>query len=309
VVSFVGDLFAQLNEQQRAAIADMLLLSHSKALFPYSESAYDGYGPLALAVTTRHAAWSANLVVLAVLAAGEVTGTQLFPHESDPGGAWRDEALLWRSQLNGYGWHGLYQTIALRHVWDGQRREVRLWRNDGTFIPEDPDICWSDGIPPGAEARKGILIHNSFTMRRRINFATALAESIMVHDLTPLLSSFPAVANVFVALDNGKMVSAAHALLAALYAPYQEDAPDVSVYQDLACVARKLTQEPSVTDNDAYLKAALGVLISAVEQGRVPSAVLEPFAESADHAITKDAKLAELLTKLGALLSSHGKNN
>jgi hypothetical protein len=169
--------------------------------------------------------------------------------------------------------------------------------------------AWIISPSTGAEARKGILIHNSSTMRRRINFATALAESIMAHAITPLLSSFPAVANVFVALDNGKMVSATQALLVALYAPYQGDIPDASVYRDLAYVARKLTQEPSVEDNNAYLKATLGLLISAVEQGRAPSAVLESLAESAYRTITGDAELAELLTNLDVLLSSHGQSN
>ena len=78
VVAFVHDLFDQLDTQQRATIADLLLRLHIRALFPCGESAFSRYEPLALTVTARHAAWSANLFVLAVLAAGEVTGTQLF---------------------------------------------------------------------------------------------------------------------------------------------------------------------------------------------------------------------------------------
>ena len=81
VVAFLGDLFDQLDTQQRAAIAEVLLQLHNLALFRHDESAYSHYEPLALPVTTRHAAWSANLVVLAVLAAGEITGSQLFPLE------------------------------------------------------------------------------------------------------------------------------------------------------------------------------------------------------------------------------------
>lgn len=305
IVNFVGDLFDQLNEQQRTAVADRLLLLHSRALYAYGESAYDSYEPLTLTVIARHAAWSANLVVLAVLAAGEITGMQLFPHESDLSAAWRNEATIWRAQLSGYGLEGIYRVIALSHIWDGERREVRLWRDDGTFIPEPPDIRWAYNIPPGADVGKGILIHNSSVMQRRTNFTTIRSENTMRHALAPLLSSFPAVANVFVVLDNDKVVSATHALLAALYAPYQEDSPDESVYQDLARVACKVTLDPSLERNNPYLKAALGILISAVEQGRASPSALEPLEELTSDAIRQDSKLTGLIVRLNELLSGH----
>ena len=93
VVAFLGDLFDQLDKRQRAAIAEILLRLHNLALFSQDESAYSNYEPLAVSVITRHAAWSANLVVLAVLAAGEITGSQLFPKEPNTQLAWRAEAL------------------------------------------------------------------------------------------------------------------------------------------------------------------------------------------------------------------------
>jgi hypothetical protein len=222
VIAFVGDLLAQLDVQQRTSVADLILQLHRRALFSFPESAYSGYEPLELTVTTRHAAWSANLVALAVLAAGEITGTQLFPQEPDPGWAWRNEVMIWRSQLAGYGWEGLFRTIALNRIWDGQRRDILLWRNDGTFVPEAPNIFWTHDIPPGSEARKEIFNdqgQQSITIQYRANFAAAMSENNMVHSLAPLTSSFPAVANVFVVLDDEYVVSATHALLAALYAP------------------------------------------------------------------------------------------
>lgn len=153
VVSFIGDLLDQLDAQQRAAIVEFLLLLHNRALFPHDEPAYSGYQPLPLTVIARHAAWSANLVLLAVFAAEEVTGRQLFPQEQDPGAAWRNEAMLWRSQLAGYGWEGLFEAIALDRGWSDRRREVRLSRNDGTFAPKAPDVNWNFSIKPTAETQ------------------------------------------------------------------------------------------------------------------------------------------------------------
>ena len=305
VVAFIGDLFDQLDAQQRSAIAEILLRLHERALFLHGESAYGSYEPLVLPVTARHAAWSANLVVLAVLASGEITGSRLFPHEPDPGEAWRHETLIWRSQLAGYGWVGLHETIAMDRMWDGRKRDFRLWRNDGTFVPEFPDIYWIYNIPPDPEARKGIFMsqsHNSLMMRRKVNFVANLAEDTLAHGLLPLTSSFPTIANAFVVLDDERVVSAAHALLSALYAPYQDDnTTKDSVYTDLAYVACKLAQAPNVEHGTSYLKAALSVLLSAVEQGTASPRSLEPLAGVANTPVSGDAKLTELLIRLADL--------
>jgi len=224
VVVFLGDLLDQLDTTQRAAIAEILLQLHNLALFRYDEPSYSHYEPLALPVTARHAAWSANLVVLAVLAAGEITGSQLFPLEPDAQLAWRAEALIWRSQLGGYGWEGLHETIAFHRVWDGRRKEFRLSRTDGTFMPEALDMSWIFNVLPDPGVRKEIFSsppHNSLMTQRKINFASN-SEDIMAHGLAPLVSSFPTTANVFVVLDDERVVSAVHALISALSAPYHE---------------------------------------------------------------------------------------
>ena len=309
VVAFLGDLFDELDTRQRAAIAEMLLRLHNRALYRRDESAYSRYEPLALTVTTRHAAWSANLVVLAVLAAGEVTGTQLFPQEPDLARAWRREALIWRSQLAGYGWEGLHETIALNREWKGQQKEIRLSRINGTFMPEAPDMFWTFNVPRDPEARKEIYsspTHSSFMTQRKINFVCNNSEDTLAHGLAPLVSPFPTTANVLVVLDDERIVSAVHALISALCAPYQEGHLRVSVYLDLAQVARKLMQAPNAAPDASYLKMALGVLISAVEQGTAPPASLIPIAELIDDTITQDPKLTELLAQVDSLLSGHG---
>ena len=291
--------------QQREAIAEILLRLHNLALFRQDESVYSHYEPLAVSVITRHAAWSANLVVLAVLAAGEITGSQLFPQETNTQLAWRAEALIWRSQLGGYGWEGLHETIAFHRVRDGRRKEFRLTRNDGAFMPEALDMSWTFDLLLDLRAHKEIFsspAHNSLMTQRKINFASNMSEDIMAHGLAPLVSSFPTTANVFVILDDERVVSAVHALIAALSAPYREGALRKSVYLDLAQVTRKLMESSNVAQDAPYLKMALGVLISAVDQGIVSSASVGLIAGSINKIPTEDAKLAELLARLDRLL-------
>ncbi len=306
VVDFLGDLLDQLDKPQRAAITEILLRLHTLALFRQGESKYSSYEPLQMSTVTRHAAWSANLVVLAVLVAGEITGNQLFPQASNPQLSWRAEALIWRSQLSGYGWEGLHETIAFHRVWDGQRKAFRLTRIDGTFTPEALDMFWAFNIAPDAREYTEFFsspAHNSLMTQRKINFTSNMSEDIMTHGLAPLLTTFPTTANSFVMLDDGRAVSAVNALIAALCAPYREGALEESVYLDLATVTRKIMEASNVTQDAPYLKMALGVLISAVSQGAVSPRSIGPIVGSIGKMAARDAKLAELMLRLDGLLS------
>jgi len=310
VVAFLGDLVDRLDAPQRPVLTDLLLRLHAQALYPRTESAYGEYQPLALTVTARHAAWSTNLAVLAVLAGRQITGAQLFPREPDPAVAWRNQAMMWRSQLSNDEWFGLHETIALERVWEGQRRGIRLWRHDGTFTASATDIYWTYNIPPGHPDRKGIFAwvgHSPRVLQRKTNFKCGKSDDIMNHALLPLGASFPTVANVFVILEPDRPVSATNALLAALVAPYDNDSPAGPAYLDLARVTHELAQASNVDrDYDAYLKTALAVLISAVEQGAAPPASLQPFAETMDGANPGDAQLRALRTRMERLLLDHG---
>ena len=128
----------------------------------------------------------------------------------------------------------------------------------------------------------------------------------MAHGLAPLVSSFPTTANVFVILDDERVVSAVHALIAALSAPYREGTLRELVYLDLAQVTRKLMESSNVAQDAPYLKMALGALISAVDQGIVSSASVGLIVGSISKIPTEDAKLAELLARLDRLLSDYG---
>ena len=126
----------------------------------------------------------------------------------------------------------------------------------------------------------------------------------MLHSLGPSISSFPTTANFFVVLDDQRAVSAIHALLSAFWAPYQESAPTDSTYLDLAQVARKIAQAPNAEEHYPYLKAALNVLISAVQQGVALPPSLQPLAGLINDIKTEDAKLTKLLARLDTLVSS-----
>ena len=305
VVAFLGDLLDRLDASQRQVLADLLLRLHSRALYPRTDSAYNGYQPLGLTVTARHAAWSANLVVLAVLTAGQITGSQLFPRDADPSIPWRNQSMMWRSQLSSEEWFGLHHSIALERVWEGQRRNIRLWRDDGTFTVPAPDIYWTYSIPPGHPNRRGIFAwagHGPSALLRKANFTAGKSDDFMYHGLQLLGDAFPTAANVFITLDTDRPVSAVQVLLAALLAPYIDSSHPNPAYSDLARVTRELASPSNLEDDyDSYLKIALTILLSAAENGAASPASLEPLTEAA-NINAEDPQVTDLLTRLSRLI-------
>ena len=307
-VTFINDLLDQFNEERRAEAVELLLLLHARADFPRTGSDYDSYEPIVLRATERYAAWSVNLVVLAVLVGRKITASQLYPEARDTVNEWRKEVMIWRSQLGGYGWEELHASIALERLWDGQNREMCLRLNDGTFNAGYPDIFWMYNMPIHSSDRDESFVdgrHNSFILLRKINFICNMSEDILTHSLEPVISLFPAVANVFVVIDD-RTISAAHAFIAALYAPYGDSVRREAAFLDLARVAVKLVETPDMDRDISFLSAALAVLVPAVEKGIASSNVLAPFERIRERLNSSDSTIAELLTRLDELSSRYG---
>ena len=306
VVAFLGDLLGQLGAEQRKVLTSVLLRLHSRALYQRTESAYNSYEPLALTVTARHAAWSANLVILAVLTTGEISGSQLFPQENDPVGPWRNQSMMWRSQLTSDEWFGLFEAVTLERTWDGNHRTLRLLRGDETLAVPASDIYWTYNIPPDHPSRRGIFAwsgHSLQYLQRKANFTAGKSDDFMMCAIQPTAEACQSASNVFVNLDPGRPVSAAQVLTAAIFAAHADDNQDNRIYSGLVDVACELA-EASTLDHDyaAYLKIGLRVLLSAAVQGAISPELLAPLSVAMD-ANTQDTVLADLIGQMNTLLS------
>lgn len=145
IVSFAAERIRALPQPHRHQLLDVLLKLFGSALGPRQDSRYRDYVPVPVTVPARYAAYSANLVILAVLAAGELAGSSLFPEARDPATDWRNLALLWRSQLPRDGWEGLIGTLALDRTWqNNHQRDVVLRYSENTGQRGSLDPLWSD---------------------------------------------------------------------------------------------------------------------------------------------------------------------
>jgi hypothetical protein len=307
IVGFLGDLLGQMSAEQRKVLTRVLLRLHSRSLYQRTESAYNLYEPLALTVVARHAAWSANLVILAVLNAGEIRGSQLFPHENDPAAPWRNQSMMWRSQMTSDEWYGLCDAITLERTWDGSHRALRLRKDDRTQGVPPSDIYWTYNIPPGHPGRRGIITwggHGLEYLQRKANFTAGKSDDFMMCAIQPAAEACQSASNVFVSLGADRPISAVQVLTAALFASHADGGQDTGIYSDLVGVACELA-EASTLEHDyaAYLKIGLRVLLSAASRGDISPGLLAPLAGAMDTK-THDTVLAGLIGQMNVLLSS-----
>ena len=115
VMEFADGLLRRLPGDVRAAIHEVATDLLREALYPQPSRSFTGYEPQFMKAARRHAAYSCNLAVLAVLSAdGPV------PMDGwDPG--------LWWSQLTFYEWDGLCDTVRVHQDFDQGATAPKLW--------------------------------------------------------------------------------------------------------------------------------------------------------------------------------------
>jgi hypothetical protein len=234
VISFAAEQLRALPAPHLEQLCAVMLELFHEALDPRYDARYGDYVPLRLPVPARYAAYSANLATLAVLACQDVHAGSMFPDAHDPVQAWRDLALLWRSQLPAEGWSGLMDAIIVDRVWDNDERKIILrpgqpaGRKDWRYDP-----YWTRNLGPGHEhrpERRGnysnwtLLDHAA--MREQARFTTDPGDDAAAHALEPFADHLGTVITSFHGYWQDRSVSAANALITLWLASSQDSAPD-----------------------------------------------------------------------------------
>lgn len=178
-----------------------------RALYARRSARFSEYQPADATVTCRHAAWSANLVLLAVLVADGVTSDELFPTRRDPISAWRQTALLWRAQLNSQGWNGMVDNLELERGWKGLRRVIEI-RRDPFYSDTAVDLRWSYDLPRETDVRE---YHDLWNLRRNSAFLCDSAEDTVMHVVEAFNGHSHAVGTIFQP-SNGVLTTPARAM-------------------------------------------------------------------------------------------------
>lgn len=186
IIDFLTALTQQLSGDARALLRGLLLTAFHGALEPHTDWSRSRYGPGRVSAPARHAAYSANLLLLIILIGGPVTGRELFPDGPFPGADWRRHAMLWRSQFTAEGWKNLTGTLRLQRIWHAGDREICVSLEP--WSPPPLDSFWTFKIPPNSETRKAYGWRHIFIgdLQKESYFSCDTMDDIIWHSLEPI---------------------------------------------------------------------------------------------------------------------------
>lgn len=188
IVDFLCTMSASLQTGPRQDLAELLIRLFRLAGLPRSGRAFETYQPRRLTVSRRHAAYSANLVLLIVIVRGSIAVSQIYSQDGDVIDAWRDDSMLWQSQL-GLDFHGQMQALAVERFWAATQRDLRLTMDDGTTEPGSVDPLWMYDIRRDRWGAFSWSYSSRLALQRRVNFLCRGHLDQMFHTVEPLLNA------------------------------------------------------------------------------------------------------------------------
>ncbi|MFI5894797.1 NACHT domain-containing protein [Actinoplanes sp. NPDC051513] len=222
IVQFLAGRAATMAPEERERWTDVLI-----RMFRQCERSGDwpasGYRPApGKTVAARFAAYTANLMLLAVVTSGGLRFGELAePAHYEPFRQWHDHALLWHAQLDNEGWGTLVGSLAVDRCTGPGGRDVRITLDDGTFTAPRVDPHW---LFRRAESERGsATITDSYEMearRRRVFFQGCMNNELVWHTVEPLLDSrLGPTTLMFASWWRDNCPSAAQALMAVWLLP------------------------------------------------------------------------------------------
>ncbi|WP_328375832.1 hypothetical protein [Micromonospora zamorensis] len=247
ILSFLTERADAMSAADRSGLTDLVIQLFRAAHDPRPARTHADYQPRRLALTTRHAAYSANLVLLAVCLARNLTAGELFGLTTDRVAPWHREVLLWRSQLSSEDWSGIGQILTLRRIWDGALRDIQLELAADEVEPPPVDPAWTYELPNPGDRIDVYGQHRPAVLSRKGYLQCGNLDDVALHTMAPLLDYLGATVNTFVGFGNDDYGSAAHALLQAWLLPLREATSDERQRSYLRCarlaVSRALNED------------------------------------------------------------------
>jgi hypothetical protein len=300
IVGFLAGFMARLAEPDRRALANLLKRLFRLAREPRPERQFGSYRPRALSVTARHAAYSANLVLLAVCAAGSINVSELVDSRSNAVNEWHRQSLLWRSQLGNEEWLSLIETFEIERLWDNETRDIRLGLDNGSFEVPPINVGWTYGLS-AARGRAGwqafgYANQTPYSLRRKAHFACGVDEDLINHALDPLLVEFgSSIDSIVEDPKYGVYHSAANALLEMLLLPLRNPSPAErrDIYEQCAAIAAGVA--PSPWDAEPRYRYAPLLLDRLITDEKAPACLVADILDmltvhQSDHSVRQLAK-------------------
>ena len=242
VIGFLTEFADRTGEPERRSLAALLSKLCTLAREGRDDRGHQDYEPRRLPAPTRHAFYTANLVLLVVVAEERAWVTNLFGMDN-PVGAWYQHAMLWRSQMSGSEYAGLIDSLAVQYGKHDGTLDVLLTLDDGTYVL--PDFNLDESYRDhrlNLQGEPAVFIatdHDPDKLRRTALFTRARGDAVVQHLLEPMVKVLKDTMNSFVKWPEDVLQSAAYLLMRVVLEPVDatDDATRAQVYRRCAQVA------------------------------------------------------------------------
>ncbi|KUN72431.1 hypothetical protein AQJ46_13335 [Streptomyces canus] len=226
------------------------------------------YAPVRVRRRYREAVYEMNLVIIAVVVAGEVHVSDLFADSLAPTAEWRRHALGWQAQLSVGSWAALTSALTPERCWRGPVKytadvDLRLTTRPASLV--DHALNWAIGVSPPETSRS---LSDRLEERlsdtpvpqliRQVRFVGDRDTEQLLHISYPMLLQFPSAMSAFRPMPGNLCHSAAHALIALLTRDVYEPAELPGLY--LECL-RYVGGALEFEERGPYLEAVLRQLV------------------------------------------------
>uniref|UniRef100_A0AAU2AGF1 AAA+ ATPase domain-containing protein n=1 Tax=Streptomyces sp. NBC_00093 TaxID=2975649 RepID=A0AAU2AGF1_9ACTN len=221
VVQNLADMLEARPAEERERLPGLLADLFREVPWEAAHRTHHTHAPTRQTRAYRDAVYSANLLLIGTLAAGEV-------HASDYLGAddltdqWRRHAMAWQSQMSKESWNLYTSMLRLKRVWRSNYQPDLLI--GARAVPAVPhELSWILGGQGAAPHSEGADDELSDIMRR-VTFVGDRDAELLLNATHPLLHQLPSSLRIHLGDGKGRVGSAARTLIALL--ARDQDHPD-----------------------------------------------------------------------------------
>jgi hypothetical protein len=268
LVQDLRDMLTTWSADRRHSVLKPAILSLFRAASwdPEHRTAVD-YAPVRVRRRYREAVYEVNLVIIAVVAVGEVHVSELFDDSLAPTAEWRRHALGWQAQFSVGSWAALTSTLTPERYWQDQmtytaEADLRLSVRPAPLV--DHALNWAIGVSPPEASRSlsdrlGERLSDTPVphLIRQVAFVGDRDTEQLLHISYPMLLQFPSTVSAFRPMPGNLYHSAAHALIALLTRDVYESTELPGLYVECLRYIDVLEFE----ERGPYLEAVLRLLV------------------------------------------------
>nr|WP_257003771.1 helix-turn-helix domain-containing protein [Streptomyces sp. SA15] len=257
VVRNISEHLTRFTETQRAHLTTVLRTLFHQTPGGTGHRTAVLYHPAPVHQTQQDAVYSANLLMLAVLAHSGIRVSTLLGTRSTVD-QWRRHTQLWHSQLSDGSWDAFTRTLTAEPLTGPTNQTTDLQVSVSAHLPQQ-ELVWTVNLP-GPEDATRTFRHpegSPADLYRPATFMHDVGIQHLLHAMAPLLHQIPAAAETYQAADGKHSRSLAHMLVALLHRPAAGMRPSDMPYPQLLRMLQDLPRDARLMAADILARHLL----------------------------------------------------